>query len=175
MPFAVCTGYGIIKSAKDFELEPVLGKKAMDESNLLFEISRRLNSDLDVNRVLSEVLHLTSKCIGADNGSVIILDERGAVVHKILTRRDMNPEKAKFVLYEVLSQGLAGWVVDHRRKHRWRPPNFNHPICRTMGADVRYVANSILSRGDCQDTHGTHPMSSNSRCSPSSLRISVTS
>ncbi|MBN1579887.1 MAG: GAF domain-containing protein [Anaerolineae bacterium] len=58
---------------------------------------------------------MTSECVRADNGSVIILDERGAVVHKILTRRNMDPEKAKFVLNEVLSQGLAGWVVDHRR------------------------------------------------------------
>ncbi len=87
----------------------------MDEQNLLYEISRRLNSDLDIDRVLADVLQMTSKCIGADNGSILILDEKGNVSHKILTRRNMAPEKIKFVLHEVLSQGLAGWVVKHRQ------------------------------------------------------------
>ncbi len=114
-----------------------------EQQYLLYEISRRLNSDLNINRVLSDVLYLTLHVVGADNGSIIILDEGGAVAHKILARVNMVPEKAMTVLAEVLSQGLAGWVVERRQgsivddviqDHRW----INFP-------DDEFVGGSAIS------------------------------
>ena len=85
------------------------------EPTLLYHISHRLNSDLDINRVLADVLDLTVHRVGANNGSIMIFDEEGTVAHKILARAGMPSEKAQDVIAEVLSQGLAGWVVEQRR------------------------------------------------------------
>jgi signal transduction histidine kinase len=86
-----------------------------DETALLYYVSRRLNSDLDINRVLADVLDLTVQRVGASNGSVIVFDETGTVAHKILARAGLPPEKEEAVIAEVLSQGLAGWVVEHKQ------------------------------------------------------------
>ena len=82
---------------------------------LLYDVSSRLNSDLDIDRVLTDVLDLTVHRVGASNGSILIFDEHGTVAHKILARVGMLPEKAQAVIDEVLSQGLAGWVVQERK------------------------------------------------------------
>ena len=86
----------------------------MTES-LLYNISRRLNSDLDLHRVLADVIDLTVKHVGAANGSIMVFDERERVAHKILARADLPPEKVDTVIAQVLSQGLAGWVVERRQ------------------------------------------------------------
>jgi signal transduction histidine kinase len=85
-----------------------------DGIRLLLDVSSRLNSDLDIDRLLSDVLHLTVGRVEADNGSILIFDEKGQVAHKILARRGMAPEQVQTVIAEVLAQGLAGWVVAHR-------------------------------------------------------------
>ena len=90
-------GLGVLKSAM----------------NLPFDIASRLNSDLDIDRVLADVLELAVERVGASNGS--ILDEQGDVVHKILARAGMPPEKAQAVVARVLSQGFVGWVVRRRQ------------------------------------------------------------
>ena len=46
-----------------------------DETALLYHISRRLNSDLDIDRVLADVLELTVQRVGASSGSIMIIDE----------------------------------------------------------------------------------------------------
>ena len=88
---------------------------AADETALLYYISRRLNSDLDINRVLADALDLTVQHVGASNGSIMIFDQAGTVAHKILARMGMPPEKEEAVIADVLSQGLAGWVVRRQR------------------------------------------------------------
>jgi len=87
----------------------------INEQKLLYEVSRRLNQDLDINRVLADVLDLTLNCVGANVGSIIIFDEHGSVAHKILARQKMPTEKANLVISEVLTQGLAGWIARQRQ------------------------------------------------------------
>lgn len=86
-----------------------------DETALLYQISRQLNSDLDIDRVLADALRLTVEHTAALNGSIIVFGERGSVAHKILARAGMPPEQQEAVVAEVLSQGLAGWVVEHKQ------------------------------------------------------------
>jgi signal transduction histidine kinase len=86
-----------------------------DETALLYCVSRRLNSDLDINRVLADILDLTVHHTDARNGSIIVFDESGTVAHKILARLNMPPEKEQTVIEQVLAEGLAGWVVQHLR------------------------------------------------------------
>ena len=87
----------------------------MDETALLYQISRQLNSDLDINRILEDAIDLTVDHFGANNGSILIFDENGSVAHKILARAGLLPEKMEFVISVVLSQGLAGWIVEQKR------------------------------------------------------------
>lgn len=88
---------------------------AVDQVRLLYNISRRLNSDLDIDRVLADVLDLTVKQLGASNGSVIIFGQDGQVAHRILARTGIPPEQADAIVTDVLTQGLAGWVVKRQR------------------------------------------------------------
>ena len=101
-----------------------------DGTALLYYISRQLNSDLDIDRVLADALHLTVEHVGAYNGSIIVFDEDGAVAHKILARIGMPSEKQKSVIAEVLSEGLAGWVVEHREGS----------IVRAVLSDPRWIS-----------------------------------
>lgn len=86
-----------------------------DDTVLLYQISRQLNSDLDINRVLADALGLTVEHTSAYNGSIIVFDEAGSVAHKILARAGMPAEKEQAIVDEVLAQGLAGWVVAHQQ------------------------------------------------------------
>jgi len=81
---------------------------------LLYDISRKLNSDLDLDRVLSDILALTMPNMGATDGSIMVFDDTGRVSHRILIRKDLSPEEAAEVTDQVLSRGLAGWVREYR-------------------------------------------------------------
>ncbi len=80
---------------------------------LLRLIGRELSSSLDVELVMSNILQLTASSVGARYGSVMLLDENGAVAHRILMR-DLPPDEAEEVMSLVIDKGLAGWVIRHR-------------------------------------------------------------
>jgi two-component system NtrC family sensor kinase len=101
-----------------------------DETALLYYVSRRLNSDLDINRVLADILDLTVQHASAWNGSIIVFDRAGTVAHKILARAGMPPEKEQTVIAKVLAEGLAGWVVDHQQGS----------IVLDVGTDERWIS-----------------------------------
>lgn len=82
---------------------------------LLYNISRELTSSLDLHNVLSRVLFLSTENVGAERGSLIVLDENqkpvdGAIVYN----GQLDPHKAE-QLQATLDQGLAGWVVQNRQ------------------------------------------------------------
>jgi PAS domain S-box-containing protein len=81
---------------------------------LLFNISRELTSALDLRTVLTRMLHLSTQNVGAERGSVIVMDEHqhlvdAAIIYEgRLTPHTIDPLKS------TLEQGLAGWVVTRR-------------------------------------------------------------
>jgi len=105
----------------------------VSETRLLYDISRKLNSDLDLDRILSDVLAMTVPSVDARDGSIMVFDEAGRVSHQILIRKGLPPQQAQKAAGEVLIGGLAGWVVAQRRgtivrdtryDERWLPfPN----------------------------------------------------
>ncbi len=117
--FVLFSGCGIMGNVNAHPDSQVKGMKISpieaNEKNLLYQVSRHLSQDLDINRVLADVLQLTLNCVGADIGSILIFDDRGLVAHKILARQKIPAEKANLVIAEVLEQGLAGWVARHRQ------------------------------------------------------------
>jgi signal transduction histidine kinase len=81
---------------------------------LLYDISRRLSSSLDLDKVLSDILALTIPSVGATSGSIIVLDESGQARRHTLIKEEMATPVTEQVMSQVLDKGLAGWVVQHK-------------------------------------------------------------
>ncbi len=87
---------------------------------LLLEISRELNTTLDLRTILTRVLTLGVKYVGAERASLIVIDEHLQPVDAAIIYGD-KPHPSTFDrLGEVLSSGLAGWVV-RTRQVAWLP------------------------------------------------------
>ncbi len=81
---------------------------------LLLSISRELATTLDLRTVLTRVLRLSVANVGAERASLIVLDDHGQPVDAAIVYGDA-PQPYVFVrLQEVLSSGLAGWVIRTR-------------------------------------------------------------
>ncbi|NUM48072.1 MAG: GAF domain-containing protein [Anaerolineales bacterium] len=82
---------------------------------LLYEIIRQFASTLDLDEVLGTVLSMTVQSVGANEGSIFLLDNQGWVKRSILARGNVPPEVKFPVLVTVMSKGFAGWVFQNRR------------------------------------------------------------
>ena len=82
---------------------------------LLYEISRELVSSLDLNIVLSRVLSLSTRNVGAERGMLIALDEyKMPIEGAIIYQQELKPHSEDQLL-TILQSGLAGWVVNNRK------------------------------------------------------------
>ncbi len=97
---------------------------------LLYEIIRQFASTLDLDEVLGKVLSLTVQSVGANEGSIFLLDNQGWVIRSILARGNLPPEVKFPTLVTVMSKGLAGWVYENRKAD----------IVRDTRSDPRWVS-----------------------------------
>lgn len=82
---------------------------------LLLEISRELNTTLDLRTILTRVLTLGARYVGAERASIIVLDDQMQPVEAAISYGD-NPHPTSFErIGDVLSSGLAGWVARTRQ------------------------------------------------------------
>ncbi len=86
----------------------------MQRLELLYDISRKLGSSLDLDKVLSDILALTIPSVGATSGSIIVLDESGQARRHTLIREESAPPVTEQIVAQVLDKGLAGWVIRHK-------------------------------------------------------------
>ena len=100
---------------------------------LLYHISRELNSALDLRTLLERVLILSMQNVGAINGSIIVLDDNGVPVDSAIVAGDKIHNHTTKRLQETLEKGLTGWVVRKRevalienthQDHRWMPRQY---------------------------------------------------
>jgi sigma-B regulation protein RsbU (phosphoserine phosphatase) len=112
----------------------------MERFELLYDISRRLSSSLDLDKVLSDILALTIPSMGATSGSIIVLDESGQARRYTLIRKEPAAPVTEQVVAQILDKGLAGWVVQHkegaiifdtRDDERWLALNEDHLAIRS--------------------------------------------
>ena len=68
-----------------------------------------------LNATLQQTLEVTIELTGAEKGSIFLLNDEGVVTDGILTRAEASPDRRVALVGAVLDQGLAGWVVRHRR------------------------------------------------------------
>ena len=81
---------------------------------LLYNISRELTSDLDLRTVLARVLTLSSKYVGAERASIVVLDGKRPVDAAIIVDEQLKPHTID-QLAGILNQGLAGWVIRQKK------------------------------------------------------------
>lgn len=82
---------------------------------LLYDISRELATALDLGAVLERILILSVGNVGAERGSVIVLNERQEPIKAALVVGNKVFSKSTAELKEPLEQGLAGWVRRNRQ------------------------------------------------------------
>lgn len=81
---------------------------------LLLEISRELAASLDLRSVLARVLFLSTTNVGAERGSLIVLNEAGQPVEAAIAvnQHVFHPSPAE--MQAIIDRGLAGWVAQTR-------------------------------------------------------------
>lgn len=102
----------------DFSLQQTSSGGTSDQlamMELVYEITRRFAGLLDLNEVLAEVLSLTVDTLGADQGSIFLLNQDQQVSHHILARHNLPPEESAYAVSTVLDKGLAGWALRQRQ------------------------------------------------------------
>ena len=81
---------------------------------LLYRVSREIATTLDLSVVLERVLSLSLTTIGANSGSIIVLDEQENPGESVIIVQDQLIYHTTEQLRSTLDDGLAGWVVKNR-------------------------------------------------------------
>jgi PAS domain S-box-containing protein len=82
---------------------------------LFYAISRELAAQLDLGELLKRILQLTIANVGAESGSILVLDERGQVTEGAVAYGGEVSEHTAEQLAETFEHGLAGWVFEERK------------------------------------------------------------
>jgi sigma-B regulation protein RsbU (phosphoserine phosphatase) len=92
---------------------------AFQAQSLLFEkfisMTRSPDEPEVTKAMLRETIGLSIELSGAELGSLILLDSDGLLVDSILSREEVSPELSSVLIKSVLQEGLAGWVIRHRK------------------------------------------------------------
>ncbi len=81
---------------------------------LLYNISRAVNNNLNLNQMMSDIITETQKAVEAQKGNIMLLDETGDVTHKFLIRAGSPLEISDSVTKAVMSRGLGHWLLHNR-------------------------------------------------------------
>ncbi|MBK8905993.1 MAG: response regulator [Anaerolineaceae bacterium] len=82
---------------------------------LLYNISRAVSTQLDLESMMSAIIAQTQAAVGATKGNIMLLNEQGQVYHKFIIRAGSPLEISDRVTQEVMTRGLGGWLVTHKR------------------------------------------------------------
>jgi GAF domain-containing protein len=82
---------------------------------LLQMVNRMLSTDTNRSDVLRSTLYLTLESMGAESGSLVLLDEAGDVAEGCVLQEGQAQALEATQLTDVVEQGLAGWVMKTRR------------------------------------------------------------
>ena len=78
----------------------------------LVEISKIINSTLDLDTLLTMIMEIIKQVLNAESGSLLLIDERGdELLFRVALGEKGNELKDKVRLK--MGQGIAGWVAAH--------------------------------------------------------------
>jgi PAS domain S-box-containing protein len=82
---------------------------------LLIQVNREVAAALDLRTVLQRLVRAAMQHVGAERGSIVVLDDTGKPIDAtIVYGKDLHEHKAR-QLRETVDRGLAGWVIRHRK------------------------------------------------------------
>lgn len=102
-------------SEKVFIFEEKPATQTQSSLELLYHISRELATAIDLHAVLQRVLELSLAAVGANSGSIIVLDDKGNPVDSAIIHSGQVYNHTTRQLRATLEKGLAGWVVRNRQ------------------------------------------------------------
>ncbi len=82
---------------------------------LLYDTSRAISSHLDLDEIMANIIAQTQAAVGATKGNIFLLDDQGQVTHRISVREGATPKYSDRVSHEIMSHGLAGWLLRQDR------------------------------------------------------------
>ena len=82
---------------------------------LLYNISRAVSTQLDLESMMSAIIAQTQAAVGATKGNIMLLNEQGQVYHKFIIRAGSPLEISDRVTQEVMTRGLGGWLIANKR------------------------------------------------------------
>jgi transcriptional regulator with GAF, ATPase, and Fis domain len=85
-----------------------------DPVALLTNLSSEMAEQFDLHGLLIRAMQITLTFVRATSGTIIVLNESGNVVDGALALGGQVVDHPIQRLVEIYSQGLAGWVVQHR-------------------------------------------------------------
>jgi sigma-B regulation protein RsbU (phosphoserine phosphatase) len=92
---------------------------AFQAQSVLFEkfisMARSPDEPEVIKAMLRETIGIAIKLTGAELGSLILINSDGLVVDSILSRGEISPDLSSMLIKSVLEEGLAGWVIHHRK------------------------------------------------------------
>lgn len=116
----------------------------------LFEVSRRLNQVLELDRLLEEIRELTNEAVEAEACSLLLWNEDRTRLEFLLAYNRNTPEVRE--LYLEPGEGMAGWVSEYRVpavcNDVSRDPRFRHQIDQQIGFQTRTLLAIPIFRGN---------------------------
>jgi len=114
-------------------------RSRMDRLNMLIEASKIVNSALDLGSVLALILDVASRSVGADRGTVYLVDQKADELWSLVAQGDGMVE-----IRLPLGKGLAGYVGRTGETvnitDAYRDPRFNPDIDLRSG----YTTHTVL-------------------------------
>jgi NtrC-family two-component system sensor histidine kinase KinB len=138
------------------EIQNMLNDNSRSSLELLFNVSKELTAALDLKTLLTRVVALSMSNVGAERGSIVVLDNMGQPIDGAIICGKRIQEHTTQQLRDTIQKGLAGWVIKHRiptlildtsRDERWlrRPDDMpehsgaKSAICAPLLARERMV------------------------------------
>jgi len=81
---------------------------------VLFSVSRELATTLDLHKVLTRVLFLSTQNLGVERASLVVLDDTGKPVDAAILFDGKLAPHTVTQMQDVVESGLAGWVIKHK-------------------------------------------------------------
>ena len=89
-----------------------LSSQKVANLSALVEISKIINSTLDLDTLLTMIMEIIKQVLNAESGSLMLLDERGdELLYRVALGEKGKRLKERFRLK--IGQGIAGWVAAH--------------------------------------------------------------
>jgi sigma-B regulation protein RsbU (phosphoserine phosphatase) len=67
-----------------------------------------------LRKILQKTVDISEELTGAERGSLLLIDKKGAVTDFFLTRKSDSTQDTSKIIGTVMNKGLAGWVLNNR-------------------------------------------------------------